>query len=111
MSDRGGSLKDEEEGCGALTAWEWNNANSDTPAYATFNLPLVFKSGCVERAIVSAGGPKIPCQKNGGDHEENQLIQLGLPDQLTEFDSFYRSMQSETLLSSDAAYVPMDWGT
>lgn len=63
---------------------------------------------------MSAGGPKISCQKNGGDHEENQLnelnqlIQLGLPDQLTEFDSFYRSMQSETLLSSDAAYVPMD---
>lgn len=98
MSDRGGSLKDEEEGCGALTAWEWNDADSDTPAYATFNLPLVFKSGCIERAIVSAGGPKISCQKNGGDHKENQLnelnqlIQLGLPDQLTEFDSFYRSM-------------------
>lgn len=110
-SDRGGSLKDQEEGCGALTGWVWSDADSDTPAYAQFNLPLVFKSGCVERAIASAGGPKISCQKGGGGHAGKQLNQLYQPDQLREFDSFYRNKQSEMPPSSDATYVPMDWGT
>ncbi len=111
VSDRGGSLKDQEEGCGALTGWEWSDADSDTPAYAKFNLPLWMKSGCVERAIASAGGPKISCQNGGGGHAGNQLNQLYQPDQPRDFDSFYRNMQSEAPLSSDATYVPMDWGT
>lgn len=50
------SLKDEEKGCGALTAWDYSTDTTHGTA-AKFNLPLIFKSGCVERAIRSAGGP------------------------------------------------------
>ncbi|ESZ89825.1 putative alpha-1,3-glucanase/mutanase [Sclerotinia borealis F-4128] len=53
VDDSGASLKKQETGCGALQA------------YARFNLPTVLKAGCVERAIASAGGPKISCHGGG----------------------------------------------
>lgn len=65
VSDGGDSLHDEEGGCGALTGWEWHEESSDHYAYVYFNLPFFMKAGCVERAIVSAGGPKISCQGGG----------------------------------------------
>ncbi|KAF1971118.1 class V chitinase Chi100 [Bimuria novae-zelandiae CBS 107.79] len=58
-------LHREENGCGALTGWDWHNADSSNAAYVYFNLPFFIKAGCVERAIVSAGGPKISCDKGG----------------------------------------------
>jgi hypothetical protein len=65
ISDGGDSLNDEEGGCGAMTGWDFHEETSDNYAYVYFNLPFFMKEGCVERAIVSAGGPKISC-KGGG---------------------------------------------
>ncbi|KAG8358486.1 hypothetical protein FVEN_g3797 [Fusarium venenatum] len=61
--DGGAKLKKEESGCGGITYWEWQSGdNSNLGHMASFHLPLFMKSGCVERAIVSAGGPKIKCK-------------------------------------------------
>jgi hypothetical protein len=66
-TDGGAKLKSEEKGCGALTGWEWDEATPSTYSRAYFNLPFIMKSGCVERAIVSAGGPKVSCEFQGYD--------------------------------------------
>jgi chitinase len=58
-------LHKQENGCGALTGWDWHNANSSNAAYVYFNLDFFIKAGCVERAIVSVGGPKIFCSGAG----------------------------------------------
>lgn len=62
------SLKDEEKGCGALTAWDYVYSAEWGPA-AKFALPTVMREGCVERAIGSAGGPDgentITCDGRG----------------------------------------------
>ena len=57
-------LRDEESGCGAMTAWDFNGAINGS-AGAKFNLPTWLKAGCVERAIKSAGGPSISCKGHG----------------------------------------------
>ncbi|KAI8663858.1 APH domain-containing protein [Fusarium keratoplasticum] len=58
--DGGKKLKEEESGCGALTNWKWLDGSDHNQGHqASFRLPFFMKSGCVERAIVSAGGPKI----------------------------------------------------
>ncbi|KAM3082460.1 hypothetical protein ACMFMF_002122 [Clarireedia jacksonii] len=59
--DSGAALKKQEGGCGALTEWKWHAAANGNDAYAYFNLPLLLTAGCVERAIFSAGGPKLSC--------------------------------------------------
>ncbi|KAM0490029.1 hypothetical protein ACHAP8_011999 [Fusarium lateritium] len=65
--DGGAKLKKEETGCGAITDWDWQSGdNSNLGHMVFFNLPLFIKSGCVERAIVSAGGPKINCKWRPG---------------------------------------------
>ncbi|KAJ9318482.1 CAZyme family GH18 [Paecilomyces variotii] len=61
-TDGGSSLNHEEKGCGALTGWEWHEHTDTQYSRAYFNLPFIMKSGCVERAIVSAGGPKLSCE-------------------------------------------------
>jgi hypothetical protein len=66
-TDGGSKLKKEEKGCGALTGWTWNERSSTSFASAYFNLPFFMKSGCVERAIVSADGPKLSCEFKGYD--------------------------------------------
>lgn len=45
--------------------WEWNARDGTTGASAWFYLPFFIKDGCVERAIASAGGPKISCVAMG----------------------------------------------
>lgn len=65
VTDGGASLEKQEKGCGALTSWSWVAATSTTPAYVHFFLPTIIRGGCVERAIVSAGGPKISCVAKG----------------------------------------------
>lgn len=65
VTDGGKSLKEEESGCGALTFWTWEDATGTKGAQVHFYLPFFIKSGCVERAIVSAGGPKIACDPSG----------------------------------------------
>lgn len=66
-TDGGARLKSEEKGCGALTGWDWRERTSTAFAGAYFNLPWIMKDGCVERAIVSAGGPKLSCEFTGYD--------------------------------------------
>ncbi|KAI9688252.1 MAG: hypothetical protein M1822_001758 [Bathelium mastoideum] len=60
----GSGLHKQEHGCGALTDWDWHSVNGIS--WVTFNLPFFIKDGCVERAIVSAGGPKISCKGHSG---------------------------------------------
>ncbi|QYS97943.1 Chitinase [Trichoderma simmonsii] len=60
LDDEGESLKKEFKGCGAVTGWEWFRREDGTRE-CRFNLPLIMKKGCVERAIASAGGPDIDC--------------------------------------------------
>ncbi|KAL2046380.1 hypothetical protein N7G274_001827 [Stereocaulon virgatum] len=62
-TDGGDGLHHQENGCGALTGWSWASKSSGGQAY--FNLDFFIKSGCVERAIASAGGPKISCKSQG----------------------------------------------
>ncbi|KAN0070384.1 hypothetical protein V8E54_011253 [Elaphomyces granulatus] len=71
ITDNGDALHKQAKGCGLMTGWSFGtntNIQSDgssadigryRPQYlAKFNLPATFKSGCVGRAIASAGGPK-----------------------------------------------------
>jgi hypothetical protein len=64
-TDGGSSLHTQEDGCGALTGWDWNAATNTEYAHVWFNLPFFIKAGCVERAIVSAGGPELSCAGQG----------------------------------------------
>lgn len=66
-TDGGSKLKKKEKGCGALTGWNWKERRSSSFAYAYFNLAFIMKYGCVERAIVSAGEPKLSCKFEGYD--------------------------------------------
>ncbi|ATY65223.1 class V chitinase [Cordyceps militaris] len=68
-TDGGTKLHQEENGCGALTGWSWQAETDEKSTHVVFNLPFFIKDGCVERAIVSAGGPAISC-------EADELFQL-----------------------------------
>lgn len=75
VHDDGEQLKSEEKGCGAMMDWSVDNINVESPDHkwtATqefhFTLPITIASGCVERAIASAGGPKdLQCEKGSSD--------------------------------------------
>lgn len=61
----GGKPKHEEKGCGTLVGWQYWTWSSGT-SYVMFNLPTLIKSGCVERAIRSVGGPGgLKCEGMG----------------------------------------------
>lgn len=62
-----GKVYKQEDGCGALDAWVWEKADDGTYK-AGFDLSG-FPGGCIERAIVSAGGPKITCNDLPGKNE------------------------------------------
>ena len=63
--DGGSALRKEEKWCGGLTGWQWH-VDNDRYQHAYFNLPFTIKSGCVERAIASAGGPEgLSCTGHG----------------------------------------------
>ncbi|KAM5505126.1 putative chitinase [Microsporum canis] len=64
-ADHGAALLKEMKGCGAVTEWKW--AETSRGSTVTFNLPIVIKAGCVERAIVSAKGPELQCQEDTSD--------------------------------------------
>ncbi|KAL9054764.1 MAG: hypothetical protein Q9162_003962 [Coniocarpon cinnabarinum] len=62
----GSGLKKQEKGCGALTDWDWVTGCDGDTSIAWFQLPFFIKSGCVERAIHSAGGPSgLKCEGEG----------------------------------------------
>jgi len=65
--DGGKALHNEENGCpaGDVSGWGWVPATETESAQVYFNIDFFFKAGCIERAIISAGGPKIACQDRG----------------------------------------------
>jgi hypothetical protein len=64
--DEGKKLLEEEKGCsGALSFWDWTPATDTEGPFVYLGLPFLMRGGCVERAIVSAGGPKIQCKGAG----------------------------------------------
>ncbi|UKZ74675.1 hypothetical protein TrVFT333_002345 [Trichoderma virens FT-333] len=71
ITDGGAALKKQVQGCGAVTLWQagtdnevevdgsFANIGSFRADFAvSFALPITFKTGCVGRAIGSAGGPQ-----------------------------------------------------
>jgi chitinase len=93
-----------------------------------FNLDVVLKSGCVERAIVSAGGPSVSCQGMGFGKRKRDLLELGVSvdhnqtmttnggsgnsahysaEKIAEFQSLHENVFPNSNIH--APYVPMDW--
>ncbi len=107
-TDGGDSLHNQEKGCGALTGWDWNAATSSSSASAYFNLPFIIKSGCVERAIVSAGGPKLSCQYLGHTYDKRDTPASVPPSLLPE--TVTPNYTYSTTFTSAPAYTPMTWG-
>ncbi|KAL7944577.1 glycoside hydrolase family 18 protein [Trichoderma barbatum] len=97
------SLQKEEKGCGALTGWDWDYAKAKDPS-VSFNLPLILKAGCVERAIASAGGPKISCTYYTG------LTHPGPDDEDSDNVEFSKAHRVNGI-QANASYTPMDWAT
>lgn len=70
----GGGLHKQEKGCGDLTGWSWTAGDIGNDQHVYFNLPFTMKSGCVERAIASAGGPSgLSCSGKGVGKERRSL--------------------------------------
>lgn len=111
-TDGGASLHTQEDGCGDLTGWAWTAATSTEDAYVYFNIDFFIKAGCIERAIVSAGGPTISCRGQGLGKRTLGLEGRaggGPPptyseEELLAFESYYASL-NETY----SPYVPMSW--
>lgn len=112
-TDEGAALHKQENGCGALTFWTWNDATSSESAYVYFNLPFFIKSGCVERAIVSAGGPKLSCQGKGTEFPfpKRALGPALPPPELTTEKLHALQIIYGNDTSSFQSYVPMNWTT
>ncbi|KAL2811859.1 hypothetical protein BJX63DRAFT_443829 [Aspergillus granulosus] len=116
-------LKDEEKGCGALTGWDWNERTSTHLSRAYFNLPVLMKAGCVERAIVSAGGPKLSCDYqghtsilNGKRSMEIKPPARALPlrrqliSETASLPSLLPTTESYTSTENPPLYTPESWG-
>lgn len=127
--DDGKALRDEEEGCGAIAHWDWNGETDDTYAYVYFTLPFLIKAGCVERAIVSAGGPKLSCVDGGvgppikrraveaRDDSKKQLSTPVFPpfseEVLQQCLVFYEALNDDAgtrVVEEHDDYIPMTWG-
>lgn len=115
VSDSGAALKTQEDGCGALTLWRWTDATYYNEAYVYFDLSFFIKSGCVERAIVSAGGPKLSCVGRGSDSKRNNEVASGatepvyLPATAADLQILQETYGNATKGEGET-YVPMDWG-
>lgn len=122
-TDGGDALHTQEDGCGALTFWTWTDATSTEDASADFDLPFFIKDGCVERAIVSAGGPKISCQGQGTEVFSKKREELEqrrkaarantgpTHHSLTQEQLDYLASYYGTADSANHSYVPMDWSS
>ena len=119
VTDGGASLHHQEDGCGALTFWNWEDATDTSYALVHFNLPTIIKAGCVERAIVSAGGPKISCKGMGvttklkrdphGPLEERdiELVEASyVPPTAAHLEALQAAYANVT---GAEPYVPMNW--
>ena len=109
-------------GCGGLTGWA-----EQSPTEFIFDLSYFIKAGCVERAVVSAGGPQIQCQfggtvtkKRAPELEAGIAIPRGLnhtkfppnwppytSEELKEIAKFYTKNHPTT--APHTGYVPMTW--
>ncbi|KAI1123371.1 hypothetical protein F5Y10DRAFT_286254 [Nemania abortiva] len=121
-TDDGSKLHGEEKGCGALTGWEWHSATPENYPRVYFNLPFFIKAGCVERAIVSAGGPKLQCEyrdlgfekESKGGEEVGGDVAGGQRSQVTVAASYRPPTSTPTYtypasLTSTPLYIPMTW--
>ncbi|KAI9643280.1 hypothetical protein NHQ30_007897 [Ciborinia camelliae] len=111
-TDGGAALKKQEDGCGDVTGWRYTNATSSEVAHASWNIDFFIKSGCAERAIVSAGGPSISCKGHSLDLRDlsavtNSTDPAGPPnysaEEIAEFKAAYANA------TTYIPYVPMDW--
>lgn len=118
-SDGGDSLHDEENGCGAITEWDWYEEDEESYARVYFTLPIFLTAGCVERAIVSAGGPEISCVGGGflPDDLETKRSVGAAHKQLNAAKPKPKASLADDSYSSDEgavvshSYVPMQWNT
>ncbi|KAL7620478.1 hypothetical protein AAE478_009473 [Parahypoxylon ruwenzoriense] len=69
-TDGGRKLRDEEDGRDAPTGWGWHSPTPSSYPLVYFNIDFFIKAGCIERAIVSASGPKISCECMGLDFKK-----------------------------------------
>ncbi|KAJ2990241.1 hypothetical protein NUW58_g3048 [Xylaria curta] len=76
----GTTLRNEVKGCGAVTDWTWSDLDSDSQVI--FMLPTLFKGGCVEDAISTAGGPRLICEYQGWGSYSHQVISVHSLDKL-----------------------------
>jgi hypothetical protein len=115
-NDDGDSLKKEEKGCGALTGWDFVESRTDWGTWSYFQLPVIMKAGCVERAIVSAGGPKLSCKDVGDDEwakdtpRRRDVTTNTLPSNSTDRTPTYRPSNSTDKGDMTDPYTPMVWG-
>lgn len=117
VKDGGKKLHKEEDGCATLTGWDWNDATDDDDAYVWFNTDFFMKEGCVERAIVSAGGPKIKCDGQPIDWFdtasakalETAEFKPLTPEQEQEAVDAYGADGHVAKGAPHPTYTPMDW--
>lgn len=95
-------------------------ASDSTGAYVHFYIPLIIKAGCVELAIVSAGGPHISCVGEGvakrrlrleGRELEERQTQLMAPEYLPPTEDQIQVLQTvyANVTATGEPYEPMDW--
>ena len=87
--DDGYEFFDEESGCGLIEEFDFFDDSQDEfqgrmrdTQWAIFDV-TAFKGGCIERAIISAGGPEISCSHGGPsdsyyDHYESKVKMRGV---------------------------------
>ncbi|KAL2812352.1 hypothetical protein BDW59DRAFT_176990 [Aspergillus cavernicola] len=103
-TDGSKKLKGKEKGCSTLTGWEWDEHTSTHLSYIYFNLLFLMKAGCVERAIMSVGGPKLSCEYQGRTSvlEGKQSIEI---------DSLAQALLlRHQLIKTAPLYMPESWG-
>lgn len=119
--DGGKSLEKEERGCGAIARWDWKDGHTSSVA---FTLPLIMKAGCVERAIVSAGGPELKCDGHSSWDELSLMTakNTSSPGQLTwkrpSFPERFKEVNRQAEgkyphppKGQHPQYIPMSWSS
>ncbi|PNS16971.1 Endochitinase B [Sphaceloma murrayae] len=138
--DDGSTLQKQIDGCGTITGWEFTPFDFTGYSTALFNIDILLKAGCIERAIRSAGGPQIQCTQipiiAGPPAAARQLrvaptatptatptaspsqarnitgaVQPALPkQQFDEYENFYGDLIADANVTA-LMYVPADWST
>jgi chitinase len=119
--DGGESLEQEERGCGAIARWDWKEGH--TPS-VVFTLPFFMKAGCVERAIVSAGGPELQCDghspwdelssmavKNVNSPGQSRWKRPSFPERFKEVNRQAEGKYPHPPVGQHPQYIPMSWSS